>query len=136
VHWYRFLSDCFDLSLQYHSPFLSRLDRTSGPRPHFWFHDHIPLDTPHSVGLLCTSDQPDTETSIPNNTRNSQETDIYASSGIRTRNPSKRTAVDSSLRPRGHRDQQYHSTSASYSFIHSFIHSFVRFFIHPSRTIY
>jgi hypothetical protein len=26
------------------------------------FHDHIQLDTPHSVGLLWTSDQPDAET--------------------------------------------------------------------------
>jgi hypothetical protein len=28
-----------------------------------WFHNHIHLDTPHSVGLLWTSDQPDAETS-------------------------------------------------------------------------
>jgi hypothetical protein len=39
-------------------------------------------DTPHSVGLLWTSDQPDTETSTWQ-----QATDIYATWGIRTRNP-------------------------------------------------
>ena len=32
-------------------------------------------DTPHSVGLLWTSDQPDAETS--DNTQHSQETDIH-----------------------------------------------------------
>jgi len=26
------------------------------------FHDHAQLGTPHSVGMLWTSDQPDTET--------------------------------------------------------------------------
>ena len=50
-------------------------------------------DTPHSVGLLWTSDQPDAEASLPDNTQHSQETDIHAFSGIRTRNPSKRTAA-------------------------------------------
>jgi hypothetical protein len=39
------------------------------------------------------------------NTQNSQETDIHASSGIRTRNPSKRAAADLRLRPRDHRHQ-------------------------------
>jgi len=38
-------------------------------------------------------------------THSTQQTDIHARSGIRTSNPSKRTAVDSRLRPRGHWDR-------------------------------
>jgi hypothetical protein len=59
-------------------------------------------DTPHSVGLLCTSDQPDTEISawITHNSHKRQ--DIPAAGGIRTRNPSKRAAADPHLRPRGY----------------------------------
>ena len=43
-------------------------------------------DTPHSVGLLWTSDQRDAETA--DNTQHSQEKDIHATGGIRTRNSS------------------------------------------------
>jgi len=46
-------------------------------------------DTPHSVGLLWTSDKPDAETSTWQHT-----TDIHAPGGIRTRNPSKRGVSD------------------------------------------
>jgi hypothetical protein len=49
-------------------------------------------DTPHSVGLLWTSD----------NTQHSQETAIHAPCGIRTCSPSKRAAVGPRLRPRDH----------------------------------
>jgi hypothetical protein len=59
------------------------------------------LDTPHSVGLLWTSDQP-----VADNTQHSHETDIHAACGIQTHNPSKRTAADPRLRPRGHWDGQ------------------------------
>ena len=38
---------------------------------------------------------------LPDNTQHSQQTDIPAPGGIRTRNPSKRAAVDPRLRPRG-----------------------------------
>ena len=54
-------------------------------------------DTPHSVGLLCTSDQPVAETST---WQHSQETDVHALGGIRTRNSSKRAAVDPRFTPR------------------------------------
>jgi hypothetical protein len=54
-------------------------------------------DTPHSVGLFWTSDQPDAETST---WQHSQETDIHAARGIQTHNPSKRAAADPRLRPR------------------------------------
>jgi hypothetical protein len=39
------------------------------------------------------------------NTKQSQQTDIHALGGIRTRNPSKRVVADPRLRPRGHWDQ-------------------------------
>jgi hypothetical protein len=51
-------------------------------------------DTPRSVWLLWTSDQPDAETSTWQHTT-PQETDIHAPGEIRTHNPSKRaTALD------------------------------------------
>jgi hypothetical protein len=52
--------------------------------------------TPHSVGLLSTNVWPNAH-----NTQHSQETEIYAPGGIRTYNPSKRTAADRRLRPCG-----------------------------------
>jgi hypothetical protein len=60
-------------------------------------------DTPHSVGLLWTSDQPDAETTTWQHTT-LQGTDVHAPGGIRTHNPSKRAAADPCLRlqPRGH----------------------------------
>jgi len=59
-------------------------------------------DTPHSVGLLWTSDQPDAENSALRNTTLPRE-DISAPGGIRTCNPSKRDAVDPRLSPCGYR---------------------------------
>jgi hypothetical protein len=47
---------------------------------------------------------------LPDNTHHSQETDIHAPGGIRTRNTSKRTAADPCLRPRGHRDRPSEDT--------------------------
>ena len=43
--------------------------------------------------------------SLPDNTQQSQENDTYSIGGIRTRNPSKRTAADPRLRPRDHWDR-------------------------------
>jgi len=59
-----------------------------------WSHS----DTPHSVGLLWTSDQPDAETSDNTHTK---ETD----GGTRTHNLKKRAAADPRQRPRGHWDR-------------------------------
>jgi hypothetical protein len=59
-----------------------------------------PSDIPHSVGLLCMNDRP-----LTDKTQHSHETDTYGPSWIRTRNASKREAVDPCLRPRGHWDQ-------------------------------
>ena len=60
------------------------------------------LGTPHSVGLLWTSDQPAAEASTSQHA--TITTDIHAPGGIRTHNPSKRAAADPRLRPRGHWD--------------------------------
>jgi len=61
-------------------------------------------DTPHSIGLLWTSDRP--------RRRNLYLTictiltvDKHAPGGIQTSNPSTRGAADPRLRPRGHRDR-------------------------------
>jgi hypothetical protein len=47
-----------------------------------------------------------TQTSIPDNTRHSQETDFHAPGRIRTRNPSTRATANPRLKPRGHRDNR------------------------------
>jgi hypothetical protein len=57
-------------------------------------------DTQRSVGLFWTSNQPDLENS--DNTQLSEQTEIHAPCGIRTRSPSKRTAAEPRFRPRGH----------------------------------
>ena len=46
-----------------------------------------------------------TQRSLPDNTQHSQETDIHASSGIRTRNPSNRATADLRLGRRGDWDR-------------------------------
>jgi hypothetical protein len=53
-------------------------------------------DTPHSVGLLWTSNRPDAETSTWKHTTLTR--DLHAPGGIRTHNPSKRAAADPQLR--------------------------------------
>jgi hypothetical protein len=70
---------------------------------HSGFLDHIQLT--HTVGLLWTSDQPVAEASTYTVQHNieTQETNIHALSGIRTRDPSNQAAADLRLRPRDHR---------------------------------
>ena len=63
-------------------------------------------DTPQSVGLLWTSDQPIAETSTWQHTQHSQWTTIHAPGELRTHNASKRSVVDTRLRPLGHWDRQ------------------------------
>ena len=53
-------------------------------------------DTPHTVGLLCITDQPDSQNS--DNTQHSQETDFPDSRGIRNRHCTKRTAASPNFR--------------------------------------
>ena len=58
---------------------------------------------PYSVGLFWTSDQLVAETSTRQHT--TLNTDIHATGGIRTHNPSKRAAADPRLKTPGHSDQ-------------------------------
>ena len=51
---------------------------------------------------------------LPDNTQHSQQTDIHAHGGIRTHNPSWRTAADLRLRPRGHWDRGFFNHSSFY----------------------
>ena len=60
-------------------------------------------NTPQSVGILWTTDQPDAETSSWQHT--TLITDIHGSRGIRTRYPSKLEAADPRLWPRDKRDR-------------------------------
>jgi hypothetical protein len=59
------------------------------------------------VGLLWTSDPSVTEASTYTGQHNiqTQETNIHALSGIRTRDPSNHAVTDQRLRPRSHRDR-------------------------------
>jgi hypothetical protein len=61
--------------------------------------------TPLSVGLLWTRDRPVAETSTWQY-KHAQETNIHARGGIRIHDPSKRSAADLCLRPRGHWHRQ------------------------------
>jgi hypothetical protein len=72
----------------------------SGPRPHHYRGFTI-TDTPHSVGLLWTSDQPYAETATYTTHYTHKKTDIHPTGGIRTRNPSKPAVADPRLRPCG-----------------------------------
>jgi hypothetical protein len=83
-------------------------------------------DTPQSVGLLWTSDQPVTETSLPDNTQHSQETDIHAPGVVRTRNPSKRVIAHRRPRTRGHWYRNYLHRHMSMVFIASNFLNFSR----------
>jgi len=60
---------------------------------------HIRWDS--SGRVISSSQRP-----LPDNTQHSQQTDIHASGGIRSHNPSKRAAADPRLRPRGHCDRR------------------------------
>jgi hypothetical protein len=72
----------------------------SGPGPPHYRGFRSFSGTPHSVGLLWTSDIPDAETSIWQHTH-SRQTDIHATGAVRTRNSSNRVAVEPLHRPRG-----------------------------------
>jgi len=64
-------------------------------------------DTPHSVGRLWTSDQPDAQSSTWQHTTLTT-TDIHAPGTIRTRIPSKRAAADPRFSPRSYWDRLLH----------------------------
>ena len=69
------------------------------------FYEITHNDTPQSVGLLWTSDQPVAETCTWQHT--TLTTNIHAPGGIRTQNLSRRAAADLRLRPRGHWDRLF-----------------------------
>jgi hypothetical protein len=73
------------------------------------------LNTPHSIGLLWTSDQPDGKTSTWQHTTFTRDRHPCPLSGIRTRNPCRRAAADPSLRSSGHRDRQWNLLLTLYS---------------------
>jgi len=83
----------------------------------------VEVSRSHSVDLLWTNDRPDTETSLPDNTQNSQ-TEIHVPGGIRTRNLSRRAAAYPSLRPRGHWDRL--TDTQAYCGFHTFLQSHCR----------
>ena len=62
-------------------------------------------DTPHSVGLLWTSDQPVAETYTWQH-KTLKRDRLHAPCGIRTRIPSKRAAANARLQARSHRDRR------------------------------
>ena len=64
-------------------------------------------DTPHSVGLLDSSEQMigPSQRPLPDNTQHPQQTNIHDSGGIRNRSQNKRKAANPRLRPRGHWDR-------------------------------
>jgi hypothetical protein len=67
----------------------------------------------HTVGLFWKSDQPVAETSTyTEHSIWTQETNIHAPSGIRTRNPSNQAAADLLLRPPGRLDRQTFTTNS------------------------
>ena len=66
---------------------------------HIATHD-IRLDS--SGRVVSSSQRP-----LPDNTQNSQQTDMYAPGGIRTHDLRRRAAADLRLKPRGHWDRQY-----------------------------
>jgi len=61
-------------------------------------------DTPQSVGLLWTSDQPDPETSTSQHTTLTRDKHPFPG-GIRSHNTRKRKAAAPHLRPHGHWDR-------------------------------
>jgi hypothetical protein len=74
----------------------------------------------HTVGLLWTSDQLVSETSTCTGQNiETQETNIHALSGIRTRHPSNQAAADLRLRPRGYRGRLHMPLATSQNLSHT-----------------
>jgi hypothetical protein len=63
----------------------------------------------NNVGLLWMNDQPVAQASTYTGQHNieTQETNIHAPTGIRTRDPSNQAAADQRLRPRGYRGRPW-----------------------------
>jgi hypothetical protein len=79
------------------------LDSPNGSRPP---HRSFQITLRHTtLGRTLSNEWPTTRRSLHHHTLHIQETNIYAFDGIWTRNPSKRTAADPRLGPRGHWDR-------------------------------
>ena len=74
-----------------------------------------------------------TQRPLPANTQKSQETDIHAACGIRTRNPSKRATADPSFRLRGRWDRRF--CALLYTFLCLTLHIFVPYSTHFFPTL-
>ena len=88
---------------------------------------HSHSHTPHSAGIHSTSDQPDAQ--------HSQERDVHAPGGIRTRNPSKGAAADPRFRQRGHWDRNpYHIPIyvCIYIYIYIYVYIYICIYIYIS----
>jgi hypothetical protein len=93
---------CGRLRHSHHSPSLFYL-LTVGVEV-VYFHLLTLRHAPQLVGLRWTTDCPVAETSTSQH-KHSQETNIHVPGGIRTHDPSKRSATDLHLRPRSHWDR-------------------------------
>jgi hypothetical protein len=71
-----------------------------------------------------------TQRTLPDYTLHSQETDIHTAVGIRTHNPSKRTAANARFRPHGHRDRPNQVTASCFHNI-----SNARCINHPNKRL-
>jgi hypothetical protein len=70
---------------------------------------HTTLGNDSSGRVISPTQRP-----LPDNTQHSQQTNIHASGGIRTHNPSKRVAPGPRLRPRGHWERHLIETFRDY----------------------
>jgi len=98
--------DLHSLSKQLHTMFTTRQPWWTNAFSLSRLHFHTELDTPHSAGLLWTSNGPVAEVSNWQNTTLTRERHPCRG-GIRTRNSSKRSAADPRPRLHGHRNRRY-----------------------------
>jgi len=86
--------------------FLPWRNISSGPKPPHYRGFMITLSyTLTTLGRTPLGEISPTQRPLPGNTQHSQERDVHVPGGIRTRNPSKRAAADTRLRPRGQWDR-------------------------------
>ena len=83
-------------------------------------------DTPQSVGLLWTSDQPVAQTSTWQRTTLTRDGHPFLPGGIRTHNLSWRAAADLRLRPRDHWDRPTNVNIYPKTLKHKYLSKFYR----------
>ena len=112
--WY---PDLHSLSKQLHNFFTTRQPWWTNASSLSRLHFHTELDTPHSAGLLWTSNRPVADISNWQNTTLTWERH-QCRGGIRTRNSSKRSAAHPRPRLHGHRNWRYIKLLIKNSFPH------------------